>query len=354
MNIRDYLFIRKAKSSNKIKILDVLGFESDITLIQTPDIIKEMDNLRITSESEIIDEEIEAVEIGQQLIETDYSFNENIQNEITNDSPNTETFVPLNITTQIRKIWTDLEKRRQWVVPALLIVLSIFIVSSVSIFFINIRNENIAAETLTNSITENTNISIEQIPELLAVATNPFYSRYDVSNASANLQIIETSLIQYQADISEREVPNRSNVEQSLNQLFNIIEKLDQLFTYRIMHSEILIYEEALNIDENTLIDDLANELSLIGAKSNLNGDTLPNIDEFAEHKQLVNSALITAQDLHGRLVASLRNNEIEVANTLISAFELNKKSEISFFNDSLLNFQKKYLLILENINNLP
>ena len=308
MNIRDYLFIRKAKSSNKIKILDVLGFESDITLIQTPDIIKEMDNLRITSESEIIDEEIEAVEIGQQLIETDYSFNENIQNEITNDSPNTETFVPLNITTQIRKIWTDLEKRRQWVVPALLIVLSIFIVSSVSIFFINIRNENIAAETLTNSITENTNISIEQIPELLAVATNPFYSRYDVSNASANLQIIETSLIQYQADITEREVPNRSNVEQSLNQLFNIIEKLDQLFTYRIMHSEILIYEEALNIDENTVIDDLASELSLIGAKSNLNGDTLPNIDEFTEHKQLVNSALITAQDLHGRLVASLRN----------------------------------------------
>ena len=354
MNIRDYLFIRKAKSSNKIKILDVLGFESDITLIQTPDIIKEMDNLRITSESEIIDEEIEAVEIGQQLIETDYSFNENIQNEITNDSPNTETFVPLNITTQIRKIWTDLEKRRQWVVPALLIVLSIFIVSSVSIFFINIRNENIAAETLTNSITENTNISIEQIPELLAVATNPFYSRYDVSNASANLQIIETSLIQYQADITEREVPNRLNVEQSLNQLFNIIEKLDQLFTYRIMHSEILIYEEALNIDENTVIDDLASELSLIGAKSNLNGDTLPNIDEFIEHKQLVNSALITAQDLHGRLVASLRNNEIEVANTLISAIELNKKSEISFFNDSLLNFQEKYLLILENINNLP
>jgi hypothetical protein len=354
MNIRDYLFIRKAKSSNKIKILDVLGFESDITLIQTPDIIKEMDNLRITSESEIIDEEIEAVEIGQQLIETDYSFNENIQNEIRNDSANTETFVPLNITTQIRKIWTDLEKRRQWVVPALLIVLSIFIVSSVSIFFINIRNENIAAETLTTSITENTNISIEQIPELLAVATNPFYSRYDVSNASANLQIIETSLIQYQADISEREVPNRSNVEQSLNQLLNIIEKLDQLFTYRIMHSEILIYEEALNIDENTLIDDLASELSLIGAKSNLNGDTLPNIDEFTEHKQLVNSALITAQDLHGRLVASLRNNEIEVANTLISAIELNKKSEISFFDDSLLNFQEKYLLILENINNLP
>ena len=48
------------------------------------------------------------------------------------------------------------------------------------------------------------------------------------------------------------------------------------------------------------------------------------------------------------------RNNETEVANTLISAIELNKKSEISFFNDSLLNFQSKYESILENIEKLP
>ena len=65
-------------------------------------------------------------------------------------------------------------------------------------------------------------------------------------------------------------------------------------------------------------------------------------------------SALLTAQDLHVRLVASLRNNEVEVANTLISAIELNKNSEISFFNDSLLDFQKKYGSILENIEKLP
>ncbi len=353
MNIRDYLFIRKAKSSNKIKILDVLGFESDVTLIQTPDIIKEMDNLRVSSELEIVDEEIEAVEIAKQLINTDYSTEQNVQEEITDDSP-TETFVPLNITTQIRKIWTDLEKRRQWVVPALLIVSGVFIVSSISIFFINIRNENIASDTLTSSITENTNISIDNLPKLLAVATNPFYSRYDVSNASANLQIIETSLIQYETDIIDREIPNRSSVEESLNQLFSIVDKFDQLFAYRIMHSEILIYEDILNIDEDTVIDDLASELSSIGAKSNLNGDTLPNIEEFTEHKQLVNSALVTAQDLHGRLIASLRNNEVEVANTLIIAIKLNKNSEISFFNDTLLDFQEKYGSILENIEKLP
>ena len=90
------------------------------------------------------------------------------------------------------------------------------------------------------------------------------------------------------------------------------------------MHSEILIYEDILNIDE------------------------------FSEHKQLIISALVTAQDLHGRLIASLRNNEAEVANTLIIAIELNKNSEISFFNDTLSDFQEKYESILVNIEKLP
>ena len=121
MNIRDYLFIRKAKTSNKIKILDVLGFEADTTIIQTPDIIKEMHNLRITNEFEMVDEEIESVQIGQELVTT----KENIfdTREIEDSNPDTQTFVPLNITSQIKKIWTDLEMRRQWVVPTLLVCL---------------------------------------------------------------------------------------------------------------------------------------------------------------------------------------------------------------------------------------
>ena len=120
------------------------------------------------------------------------------------------------------------------------------------------------------------------------------------------------------------------------------------------MHSEILIYDDILRIDEDTNIDTLATELSLIGAKSNLNGETLPDLEEFKEHKELVNSALTTAQDLHGRLVASLRNNENEVALTLISAIELNKETEIAFFNSSLQIFNNKYSKILGSIGNLP
>ena len=154
MNIRDYLFIRKAKSSNKIKILDVLGFEADTTIIQTPDIIKEMDNLRITNEFEMVDEEIESIEIGRELVTT----KENIfdTREIEESNPDTQTFIPLNITSQIKKIWTDLEMRRQWVVPTLLVVATVSIISFVSVFFINMRNNNIQNETIAVSITENT------------------------------------------------------------------------------------------------------------------------------------------------------------------------------------------------------
>ena len=259
MNIRDYLFIRKAKSSNKIKILDVLGFEADTTIIQTPDIIKEMDNLRITNEFEMVNEEIESKEIGRELVTT----KENIfdTREIEESNPDTQTFVPLNITSQIKKIWTDLEMRRQWVVPTLLVVATVSIISFVSVFFINMRNNNIQNETLAVSITENTNNNIGQISQLLDVATNHFYSRYDVSNASANLQIIETSLLQYQENLANRDIPDSETVSASLDTLFDIVNKLDQLFTYRIMHSEILIYDDILQIDEDTNIDTLATEL---------------------------------------------------------------------------------------------
>ena len=174
MNIRDYLFIRKAKSSNKIKILDVLGFEADTTIIQTPDIIKEMDNLRITNEFELVDEEIESVQIGQELVTT----KENIfdTREIQDSNPDTQTFIPLNITSQIKKIWTDLEIRRKWVFPAFLTITTVGIISFASIFYINMRNTNIQNETIAVSISKETNENINQISELLSVATNPFYS----------------------------------------------------------------------------------------------------------------------------------------------------------------------------------
>ena len=70
MNIRDYLFIRKAKSSNKIKILDVLGFEADTTIIQTPDIIKSGDRI---AQLVLVNTHIVDFKVVDSLPETDRS-----------------------------------------------------------------------------------------------------------------------------------------------------------------------------------------------------------------------------------------------------------------------------------------
>ena len=67
-----------------------------------------------------------------------------------------------------------------------------------------------------------------------------------------------------------------------------------------------------------------------------------------------VGSALPAIQDLHGRLVASLRNNEIDVAQGLISAIKLNKESEVNFFNKTIDEFNQTYLVVLNEIGELP
>ena len=350
MNIRDYLFIKKAKSSNKIKILDVLGFQTDTTIIQTPEIIKDMDIESFTKDVEITDE----INIPMYESEIIKNPNDDIGGTDFYSNTDTQTFTPLNVTSHLRKIWTDLEERRKWVMPTLLSIVVITIIGFSSVFFLNMRSNNIQNEELTNTIRESTNIYINQLPDLLAIATDPFYSRYDISNASANLQIIESTLLTYQNNLNNRDIGQIDEVNSKLTNLFQFIEKLDQIFTYRIMYSEILIYNDTLNIDENTDIDKLAEDLSLIGSKSVLNGESLPEIDEFVNHTKIVNSALTTAQDLHGRLVASLRNNEIDVAQGLISAIKLNKESEVKLFNKTIDEFNQIYVVVLNNVGELP
>ena len=156
MNIRDYLFIKKAKSSNKIKILDVLGFETDTTIIQTPEIIKAMDSEAFTADVEINDEisiptyESEFIkDLNNDFEETDVYLN-----------TDTQTFTPLNVTSQLRKIWTDLEQRRRWVMPTLLSIVVIIFISFSSVFLLNMRSNNIQDIELTNTIKESTNIYI--------------------------------------------------------------------------------------------------------------------------------------------------------------------------------------------------
>ena len=157
----------------------------------------------------------------------------------------------------------------------------------------------------------------------------------------------------------ESELANRkkSNSYANINdQLLNLVNiDIPKYLLEKERHSISDQYKSFMkDIDENTNIDDLASKLSLIDSKSVLSLESLPDIEEFNDHKELLNSAILTAQDLHGRLVASLRNNENDVAQNLISAIKLNKKSEVDFFTKSLENFKIKNLNILKNFKDIP
>ena len=43
----------------------------------------------------------------------------------------TETFIPIKITEQFQKVWSDLESRRKWVIPSIGIT-TLFIVSFIN------------------------------------------------------------------------------------------------------------------------------------------------------------------------------------------------------------------------------
>ena len=204
-------------------------------------------------------------------------------------------------------------------------------------------------------VTSNSNELIDLLPTLIEISTNTFYSKYDVSNASANLQQIESSLIVYKENLDSRtDILDKEEIISNLNNIFLLVNELDLVISYRILISEILIYEELPVQEENVNIDLLTTELSSIIAQSKVNYSNLPEIAEFSNHKNLVEVALITADDLHGRYLAALRNNEYEVAESISSAILLNKSTEVRAFENSLSGFNQKSLNIYNNLADLP
>ena len=351
MNIRDYIFINKAKSPNKIRILDILGFDTNTDLTHSPENLKEIDENLITS-----DIENEEILIEQEKNKEFYHYLEkDLNNESVITHASTNSFEPINITSQIKKIWTDLERRRQWVVPAVLISVTIFLIVSSTGIFISNRNKQNEIINLYETLTKETNELIQTLPEIIAISTDNFYSKYDVSNSSANLQLIESTVMEYQ-----RNLPNRDNFDtnldtnNNLNNIFILINDLDKLISYRILLSEILIYEDLLEISENIDIDLLSNQLSEISATSKLNYEKLPEINEFINHTLLVGETLKSAEDLHGRLIASLRNNETDVSNALLIAINMNKEIEQNSFNDALEIFKINKTNLYNNLVTLP
>ena len=354
MNIRDYFSINKTKTSNKIKILDLLGFEPDIEIDSSQyqvDIVDES----ISAEQQTFEELISStedliVEVKKPSIETYLDTAESDSLE----AP-TDTFNPLKITEQIQRVWSDLESRRQWVLPTFIglsTVLVIFIAVNSYLDYRNTQTEIIEDAIV---VTSNSNELIDLLPTLIEISTNTFYSKYDVSNASANLQQIESSLIEYRANLESRnDLDNKSTVIDNLNNVFLLVNELDLVITYRILISEVLIYGE-LPVDEDQInIDELTIELSGIIAQSKVNFSNLPEIEEFNNHKNLVEVALVTAEDLHGRYLAALRNNEYDVAKSIVSAINLNKSTEIKAFENALEDFNNKSLNAYNNFEDLP
>ena len=355
MNIRDYFLINKTKKVNKIKILDLLGFESDTT-IETVSYTEEQNEVIQDLNQETFESLLnntEEIHTQQSSIES-YIANTTEHANLADQTP-TDTFNPLNITEQIQRVWSDLESRRKWVIPAFISISMIFVITIATNTYLNYRSSQEAVFEEAVVITNNSNELVSLLPDLIEISTNTFYSKYDVSNASANLQQIESSLLQYQNNLKNRsDISNVSTVEENLDNIFSLVNELDLVLSYRISISEILIYGD-LPIDEDSVdIEEITNNLSNVIAQSKVNIATLPEINEFEKHKSLVNDAVATAENLHGRYLGALRNNEYEVAQSILQAIYLNKETESRAFENALLDFKEKSLLNYANFKNLP
>jgi len=349
MNIRDFIFINKAKNVNKIRILDILGFESNSFISQTPETIKTFVDEETTESDETTEDIQDKADLKQDTSNNIFDKSNLLENQ------STEIFQPIKVTSKIKKIWTDIETRRTWVVPSVLIFSTLILITSVTTIFINSRNTSREVEILYKTLTIDSNNLINELPNIINISTDNFYSKYDVSNSSANLQIIESTIMEYDRNLSNREgFTNNDELSLNLNNIFILIDDLDDLISYRILRSEILIYNDTLIINDKLDIDALSNQLSEISAKSKRNYENLPKIYEFENHYLLLEETLISAEDLHGRLIAALRNNEYELANTLIVAINMNKEIETSSFDRSLLDFKVNKTNVYNDIKKLP
>ena len=355
MNIRDFFLINKTKKTNKIKILDLIGFESD-TIIEsssfTEDNKKEIEALNENTFETLLNN-TEELKIEQSSIETYISDNTE-KTKISELTP-TDTFNPLNITEQIQKVWLDIESRRKWVLPTFIAISLIFVITIAINTYLNYQSDQEAVVEEAVVVTNNSNELIELLPELIEISTNTFYSKYDVSNASANLQQIESSLIQYRNNLINRnDIEDVNSVDNNLSNIFNLVNELDLVLSYRILISEVLIYSDLPTDENNVDIEAITNDLSNIIAQSKVNISNLPEINEFSKHKALVNDAVDTAESLHGRYLGALRNNEYGVAQSIAQAILLNKETQIQLFESALITFKDKSNSNYKNFSNLP
>ena len=97
----------------------------------------------------------------------------------------------------------------------------VFVITIATNTYLNYRSSQEAVVEEAVIVTNNSNELVALLPDLIEISTNTFYSKYDVSNASANLQQIESSLLQYQNNLESRtDISDISSVKANLVNIF--------------------------------------------------------------------------------------------------------------------------------------
>ena len=148
----------------------------------------------------------------------------------------------------------------------------VFVITIATNTYLNYRTSQEAVVEEAVIVTNNSNELVALLPDLIEISTNTFYSKYDVSNASANLQQIESSLLQYQNNLESRtDISDISSVKANLVNIFTLVNELDLVLSYRISISEVLIYGDLPTDEENVNIEEITSNLSNVIAQSKVN-----------------------------------------------------------------------------------
>ena len=370
MNNRLNSIFKKLSSENKSSyVLEMLGFES----IQSS-----------LSEKNLIREELKKNNYGTDTITLNN--NEQVAADITNDilppiaietivtdkarnfisdyntSDFTHEFKPTNITEQFKSIWINLEQRRRWLYPTFFILITSFLSFYVVDSYLDAqRSEQIVTQDFI-LLSDSLNTLYFTLDEIIDIATDPFFSRYGISNASADLQVVESKLIQYQNSYKKvtydfENITNYKNIIELDSNLFkhlSLIKQLDLLLSYRILNTEILIYSDLPNTADKETINNLTTELSNISANSISNYEQLPIISQFDNHNNTLFQSIKIANELHGQYLASLRNKEIETTKSLLLSIDLNKKFVKTSYEKSLGTFRDDMDLLYDSLIPFP
>ncbi len=363
MNNRLISIYKKISSQNKsMHLLEMLGFDAvnknternDIFSIETKEKVYETEKINLDTKKTLTEEVKPIIEEKAQTSSNyiaDYR-----TTEMTNE------FSPTNITEQFKAIWINLEQRRKWVYPGIFILVTILLSSYVVTTYMGNQREVQVISEEVNILTDDLNRLYFTIDEIIEISTNPFFSRYDISNASANLQAIESKLIEYENSYTTiefnftelSEYTNFQEIKINLDNYMNLINKLDLVLTYRILNTEILIYEELPSVQDNPSISDLTKSLSNVSAVSISNYDQLPSIPEFDRHTKIILQSIEVANQLHGQYLAALRNKESNIANQLILSIGMNKEILKRSYEKSLNDFNYEINIMYDSIITLP